>query len=115
MGYITPCDGHLLIIRQSLKYGLSHEIISQGVDNSFIQDLVNNNIDTFQYHMRDRVRHVIRSNITKLFPIAFYVKENLFELLYRFYLKFNISDTHISWKGYLIGNLPPKINKHLMT
>jgi hypothetical protein len=63
--YITPGDGHLLIIAQSLKYRLSHEIIGQGDDNSFSQDLVNNNIDTFQYHMRDRVLHVIRSNTTK--------------------------------------------------
>jgi hypothetical protein len=25
-----------------------------------------------------------------------------------------VSDTHISWKGYLIGSLNPKINIHLM-
>ena len=29
-------------------------------------------------------------------------------------LHFNLSDTHISWKGYLIGSLTPKINIHLM-
>jgi hypothetical protein len=29
-------------------------------------------------------------------------------------LKLNLSDTHISWKGYLIGSLTPKINIHLM-
>jgi uncharacterized membrane protein len=38
------------------------------------------------------------------FSIAFYVKYILFELWYMFHLTFNISDTHISWKGYLIGN-----------
>ena len=27
------------------------------------------------------------------------------ELSYRIHLKFNLSDTHISWKGYLIGSL----------
>jgi hypothetical protein len=47
-------------------------------------------------------------------PIAFYVKLNLFEISYRIYLKFNLSDTHFSWKGYLIGRLPPKINIHLI-
>jgi hypothetical protein len=57
---------------------------------------------------------VSRSNTTKEFSIAFYIKENLFELSYWFHLKFNLSDTHISWKGYLIGSLPPKINIHLM-
>jgi hypothetical protein len=36
------------------------------------------------------------------------------ELSYRIYLKFNLSDTLISWKGYLIGSLTPKINIHLM-
>ena len=41
--------------------------------------------------------------------MAFYINLNLLELSYRFYLKFNITDTHISWKGYLTGNLPPKI------
>jgi hypothetical protein len=30
------------------------------------------------------------------------------------HLKFNLSDTHISWNGYLIGCLTPKINIHLM-
>jgi hypothetical protein len=30
------------------------------------------------------------------------------------HLKFNLSDTHISWKGCLIGSLTPKINIHLM-
>ena len=30
------------------------------------------------------------------------------------HIKFNLSDTHISWKGYLIGSLTPKINIHLM-
>jgi hypothetical protein len=35
------------------------------------------------------------------------------ELSYRIHLKFNLSDTHISWKGYLIGSLIPKINTHL--
>jgi hypothetical protein len=52
------------------------------------------------------------SNTTKEFSIAFYV--NLFELSYRLHLKINISDTHISWKGYLIGSLSQKINIHLM-
>ena len=37
------------------------------------------------------------------------------ELSYRIHLKFNISDTQISWKGYLIGSLTPKINIHLMS
>ena len=37
-----------------------------------------------------------------------------FEISYRIYLKFNLSDTHFSWKGYLIGRLPPKINIHLI-
>ena len=36
------------------------------------------------------------------------------ELSYRIHLKFNLSDTQISWKGYLIGSLTPKINIHLM-
>ena len=36
------------------------------------------------------------------------------ELSYRIHLKFNLSDTHISWKGYLIGSLTPKINIYLM-
>ena len=36
------------------------------------------------------------------------------ELSYRIHLKFNLSDTHISWKEYLIGSLTPKINIHLM-
>ena len=36
------------------------------------------------------------------------------ELSYRIHLKFNLSDTHISWKRYLIGSLTPKINIHLM-
>jgi hypothetical protein len=36
------------------------------------------------------------------------------ELSYRIHLKFNLSDTHISWKGYLNGSLTPKINIHLM-
>jgi hypothetical protein len=39
---------------------------------------------------------------------------NIIEPSYRFHLKFNVNDTHISWKGYLIGKLPPKINIHLM-
>ena len=34
---------------------------------------------------------------------------------YRIHLTFNLSDTHISWKGYLIGSLTPTINIHLMT
>ena len=42
------------------------------------------------------------------------LNKNLFELSYWFRLKFNLSDTHISWKGYLIGSLSPKINIHLM-
>ena len=33
---------------------------------------------------------------------------------YRIHLKCNLSDTHISWKGNLIGSLAPKINIHLM-
>jgi hypothetical protein len=37
-----------------------------------------------------------------------------FELSYRIHLKFNLSDTHISWTGYQIGSLTPKINIHLM-
>ena len=36
------------------------------------------------------------------------------ELSYRIHLKFNLNDTHISWKGYLIGSLTPKINIHLI-
>ena len=36
------------------------------------------------------------------------------DLSYRFHLKFNLSDTHISWKRYLIGSLTPKINIYLM-
>jgi hypothetical protein len=43
---------------------------------------------------------------------CFVKKKN--ELSYRIHLKFNLSDTHISWKGYLIGSLTPKINIHLM-
>jgi hypothetical protein len=36
------------------------------------------------------------------------------ELSYRIHLKFNLSETHISWKGHLIGSLTPKINiKHV--
>jgi hypothetical protein len=41
-------------------------------------------------------------------------KEKKKELSYRIHLKFNLSDTHISWKRYLIGSLTPKINIHLM-
>jgi hypothetical protein len=36
------------------------------------------------------------------------------ELSYRIYPKFNLSDTHISWKGYQIGSLTLKINIYLM-
>ena len=53
-----------------------------------------------------------RCNTTKEFSIAFYVKLKKIELSYRIHLKFNLSDTHISWKGYLIGSLTPKINIH---
>ena len=35
------------------------------------------------------------------------------KISYWFHLKFNISDTHISWKGYLIGRIPQTINIHL--
>jgi hypothetical protein len=45
-----------------------------------------------------------RCNTTKEFSIAFYVKLKKIELSYRIHLKFNLSDTHISWKGYLIGS-----------
>ena len=55
-----------------------------------------------------------RCNTTKEFSIAFYVKLKKIELSYRIHLKFNLSDTHISWKGYLIGSLTPKIKIHLM-
>ena len=58
--------------------------------------------------------HYNRCNTTKEFSIAFYVKLKKIELSYRIHLKFNLSDTHISWKGYLIGSLTPKINIHLM-
>ena len=47
---------------------------------------------------------VKRSNTTKEFSIDFYVKLNKIELSYRIHLKFNLSDTHISWKRYLIGS-----------
>ena len=52
------------------------------------------------------LRDTCRSNTTKEFSIAFYVKKNLIELSCRFHLKFDISDTLtcISWKGYLIGS-----------
>ena len=40
------------------------------------------------------------------------IKKN--ELSYRIHLKFNLSDTQISWKGHLIGSLTPTINIHLM-
>ena len=53
-------------------------------------------------------------NTTKEFSIAFYVKLKKIELSYRIHRKINLSDTHISWKGYLIGSLTPKINIHLM-
>ena len=56
----------------------------------------------------------LKCNTTKEFSIAFYVKFKKIELSYRIHLKFNINDTHISWKGYLIGSLTPKINIHLM-
>jgi hypothetical protein len=39
---------------------------------------------------------------------------NLLGVLYRFHLKLNISVNHISWKGYLIRNFPPKFSIHLM-
>jgi hypothetical protein len=42
------------------------------------------------------------------------LNKNLFEISYRIYLKFNLSDTHFSWKGYLIRRIPPKINIHLI-
>jgi hypothetical protein len=57
---------------------------------------------------------VYRCNTTKEFSIAFYVKYKKIELSHRIHLKLNLSDTHISWKGYLIGSLTPKINIHLM-
>ena len=57
---------------------------------------------------------VYRCNTTKEFSIAFYVKYKKNELSHRIHLKLNLSDTHISWKGYLIGSLTPKINIHLM-
>ena len=40
--------------------------------------------------------------------------KKIIELSYRIHLKFNLSDTHMSWKGYLIGSLTPKINIQLM-
>ena len=40
------------------------------------------------------------------------IKKNA--LSYRIHLKFNLTDAHILWKGYLIGSLIPKINIHLM-
>jgi hypothetical protein len=40
------------------------------------------------------------------------IKKN--ELSYKIHLKFNLSDTQISWKGHLIGSLTPTINIHLM-
>jgi hypothetical protein len=49
----------------------------------------------------------LKCNTTKEFSIAFYVKLKKIELSYRIHLKFNINDTHISWKGYLIGRLTP--------
>ena len=58
--------------------------------------------------------HTCRCNTTKEFSIAFYVKFKKIELSYRIHLKFNLSDTHISWKGCLIGSLTLKINIHLM-
>jgi hypothetical protein len=45
---------------------------------------------------------------------VFYVKFKKNELSYMIHLKFNLSDTHISWKWYLIGNFTPKTNIHLM-
>jgi len=56
----------------------------------------------------------IRCNTTKEFLIAFYVKYKKKGLSYRIHLKFNLSDTHISWKRYVIGGLTPKIKIHLM-
>jgi hypothetical protein len=35
------------------------------------------------------------------------------ELSYRIHLKLNLSDTHISWKGYLIGSLTPNAQRVL--
>ena len=60
------------------------------------------------------LKGVIQKCTTKEFSIAFYVKLKKIELSYRIHLKFNLSDIHISWKGYLIGSLTPKINIHLM-
>ena len=56
---------------------------------------------------------VYRCNTTKEFSIAFYVQYKKIELSHRIHLKLNLSDTHISWKWYLIGSLIPKINIHL--
>jgi hypothetical protein len=47
-------------------------------------------------------------------PLPSMLNKRKIELSYRIHLKFNLSDTHISWKGYLIGSLTPKINIHLM-
>ena len=60
------------------------------------------------------INFMLRSNTTKEFSIAFYAKLKKNELSYRIHLKLNLSDTNISWKGYIIGSLNPKINIHLM-
>jgi hypothetical protein len=43
-----------------------------------------------------------------------FIGAKLMHLLVYIILKFNLSDTHISCKGYLTGSLTPKINIHLM-
>jgi hypothetical protein len=53
-------------------------------------------------------------SIAIFYKFLIYVKSNLFEISYRIYLKLNLSDTHFSWNGYLIGSLPPNLNIHLM-
>ena len=44
------------------------------------------------------------------FPYHFMLNKQKLSFYTGFTWSKNISDTHISWKRYLIGNLPPKIN-----
>jgi hypothetical protein len=62
-------------------------------------------------------------NVTKYIKVSCYVSNmNIMQYFGKFSpctrctceIKFNLSDTHFSWKGYLIGRLPPKINIHLI-
>jgi hypothetical protein len=56
--------------------------------------------------------YIFKDNFKPIFDVLVVFNKKLIALE-RNHL--NLCDTHISWKGYLIGSLTPKINIHLMT